>query len=153
MSKLNIEVIGTADYYPEGMFGEPEEVVDATVVVEANATGVQTVGKDGFNAIVSTLQSLAARDAVAPAFGSASSLQEREKYEAALRIAVVEGIALLRIYHQKASEFNLEVSAGEYLTPDGQPTDEPWSSRVLGEGDTLNVAVIESNAITIAIYA
>ena len=153
MSKLNIEVIGTANYYPEGMFGEPEEVVDAAVVVEANATGVQTVGKDGFNAIVDALKSLAARDAQAPAFGSASSLQEREKYEAALRIAVVEGIALLRIYHQKASEFNLEVSAGEYLTPDGQPTDEPWSTRVLGEGDTLNVTVIESNAITVAIYA
>jgi hypothetical protein len=133
------------------MFESSEPVVDATVLVES-ATAVPQQADVGFTAVVDFLKALAARDIAAPAFGSASKLKEFQKEDGYLRVQAVDGAALVRVYHQQASELNEEVSAGKYVKPNGERTDEPWTETILFPGMELETPVIESNAVTIAIY-
>jgi len=153
MSVIKVDVVGTAKYFPDGMFDDPVVVTDGPVIVEANMTGMMVTGDGSMSALLDTLKALANRDMAAPSFGSASSLPDREKFEGELRLTVEQGVALLRVYHQQASEFNLEVSGGKYIALNGEPTDEPWETIILAPGTPLTVPVIESNAITVAIYA
>jgi hypothetical protein len=152
MSKIEVRVNGAALYYPAGMF-EDAEFVENDAVLVASKTQQPTRETSGFNAVVDFLKALVARDVAAPAFGSASSLKDREQYEGTLTVQATEGAALVRVYHQQYSELNEEVSAGKYVTASGERTDEPWHDELLMPGEVLQTPVIESNAITIAIYS
>ena len=87
-----------------------------------------------------------------PGFGSAS-LANRAKTYGQAKLTAVGGDLRLRVLHEMNPDYNPWLDweyPATYIAPDGTITDEPWSTLVLNDGQSISLEVIEANAITAA---
>lgn len=151
MSKVMVAVQGEVKVWPEGIGEDPIIAVDSVVELQTGGVQAEVKGLD-LGDLQEFLEKMWDRDTGAPSVGSASGFRTGKK-DAKITVVGAEGLAVLRVYNQKASELNEEVSAGQYVTYKGERTDELWELVYLLPGQSLELQVIESNAVTISLYA
>lgn len=169
MSLVRVTVThGEVDFLDQGFLGrdvrhETPYTVDWAVhahhpvsplpITDARALNAEQL-KDIFDKFLNVVRNKMLADIKAPAVGSASSLFK--KRSGSVEVEVLEGIAILRVYHKKQTEWTgadaREMAAYQYYDLDGKPTDDPWSHVLLVQGQKRSFDMIEDNAITVAFY-
>lgn len=152
MSRIRVKLTGAAKVFPNGI-GKSLGLKEDTYVKMENDTfemqvdnALPLIDSVTVVAIYEFLKKMWKRDTTAPSVGAVG------REDGVIEVTAESGVALLRIYSRKAHDLNVEVSAGDYINYKGEVTDEPWETTILLPGQTLSLELIQSNAVTLALY-